>query len=351
MFPSNFKRHQEACFVKNHFGVPYEDILDLIRGSQPSVAYEETEKLKKSLTDFEFRSRRLSEFAKLVHQEVSSVLEELKSLALDSPLDKIAEMVVSDGTRREYTSDWKAYQRFCVASDLNSFAVSSANKYISQLKNKLSTILKKRSSLQAILSYFLNSTIRLRPIRKKPQYKQKYPLSEAEIKKYLLEQRKVNKQDYLIQKLLLEFGCRVNTAGYLRVHHLQFLDGVSNLIILPDSKTGSRTETISTELKEELRKHLKENKIKKDTDFVFSGRGESERQRTASICMRINKRIKDSKVLVKSKNFVFSSHMFRKTRAFNVFSEALKKAKEEARRAIGHEPGSSSISHYIGNNI
>ena len=350
MFSSNFKRHQETCFVKTHFKMPYEEILDLIRGSQPSPSVssiEETEKLKKSLTDFEFKSRRLSEFAALVHQEATSVLEEVRSLSLGSPLERIAEMVVAETTRKEYMSDWKAYQMFCVSSDLNSFAISSANKYISKLNCRLSTILKKRSSLQAILSFLLSTVVRLRPIRKKPQYKQKYPLSEAEIKSYLQEQKKVNKQDYLIQKLLLEFGCRINTAGSLRVHHLQFLDGVNNLIILPDSKTGSRTETISTELKEELRKHLRENSIKKSNDFVFSGRGESERQRTSGICMRINRRIKDSKVLVKSKNFVFSSHMFRKTRAFNVFSEALKKAKEEARRAIGHEPGSSSISHYI----
>jgi integrase len=151
----------------------------------------------------------------------------------------------------------------------------------------------------------------------------------------------------LIQKILIEFGCRINTIGSLKLKHLEFLNGGNN-IILPDSKTGQREEIISDNLKDELSNYVYQQNLQDEDDYIFKVPFvTTEPDRTHKITIRINKKIKLSKVLKKTSNYTFSSHMFRKTKAFQAYSKAMQKAKEIARKEIGQKDNSNAIDHYI----
>ena len=69
--------------------------------------------------------------------------------------------------------------------------------------------------------------------------------------------------------------------------------------------------------------------------------------RSHRLCVKINSRISESNVLPKSSNYKFSSHMFRKTKAYNLYHEKNEQLKEEARSAIGQSSGSQAIQFYI----
>jgi integrase len=181
-------------------------------------------------------------------------------------------------------------------------------------------------------------------------YIPKYALTNQEISKYLKEQKIEDTEDYLIQRLMLTYGLRVNTIALLKVKHLEFIDRGQDeepTIYLPDSKTKKhRVEPIEEELVKLLEEWVKD---KDGEDFVFyeEGSDKNERRRAQDICIRINKRIKKSKVIKKKGSYKYTSHMFRKTRAYNMFQSRMKELKEEVRASIGQSSGSMAIEHYI----
>lgn len=176
--------------------------------------------------------------------------------------------------------------------------------------------------------------------------KKKYALSAEEIKDYLIEQKQESKEDFLIQLLMITYGLRINTIGGLRLKHLEFMNG-TNTIYLPDTKTGGRTESVTEEIKNLAKEWVKKRKLNEDDSFIFNGKSSDINKRTKVINTRINKRIKDSKIIKKIKGLTFSSHMFRKTKARMAYTKALDFAKQEARKSIGQVEGSSAIEYYI----
>jgi hypothetical protein len=103
--------------------------------------------------------------------------------------------------------------------------------------------------------------------------------------------------------------------------------------------------------KYEVKNYVQEKNITDPDEYLFDCYEQDEAKRTHIIGVRINKRIKESKVLEKNSEYQFSSHMFRKTKANSIYQELNREARERARRAIGQASGSSAIENYIESNV
>ena len=353
MKKQNFNKHKASCFVKNTFGANKSDIIRLLEQNNIGIVEKEAKNdkdylnLKARNEINEMLLEKAFKFIKSFSDEAIALSTERNGVNPEDPLDKISHMMVAESTKQEYISDWKQYSKYCEGKKMNPFISDYANSYLESCKNTLSTIIRKKGNLQSILSYVLNSRVLLRKIRKKPVFTPKYALTQSEIHAYLKEQRKISEDDFLLQKLLIDYGCRINTAGSIKVKHLEFLNG-DNIIILPDQKTGARSEPITDDLRHLLGEHVRRNNLEHE-DFLFKigCNNNNERKRTSRIGLRINKRIENSEAMKKSKNFKYSSHMFRKTKAFNIFNEIVKTAKAAARIGIGQKKESGAIEHYI----
>jgi len=354
MLRQNYKKHVSTCPIRKNFGLTKTEILSCISQVKNNFPHQEDQMesenkdLKTKLTFNELLCEKAYKFLRDISIESSALVMEKEGVNLEDPMQRIEEMILSEGTREEYKMEWKLYSKYCDQNKLNPLSDQSSNKYLQNLKVSLSTILKKRGNLQSILSHLVGRKVKLLRIGKKVKPKLKYALSIEEIDAYLKEQIEIDEQDYLIQRLLLEYGCRVNTAGLLKLRHLEFLDEGNENIILPDSKTGPRVEKITPDLRDLLTDYVEQVPLEED-DYIFTAQGDckTERKRCHAICVRINKRIKESKALRKSKNYQYSSHMFRKTKAFSAFQDAVKEAKNRARRAIGQANDSTAIESYI----
>jgi len=182
-------------------------------------------------------------------------------------------------------------------------------------------------------------------------YTPKFPLSDNELKNYLEEQKKVNHEDYIIQRLLSTYGLRVNTIALLKLKNLEFLkadEGEDRLIHLPDSKVKNhRVEPIDEDLEELLTQFVDDNLDDEDYIFYRKGNNIDWRRRAQDIGNRINKRIKESKAIKKRANYKYSSHMFRKTKAYNMFHKGVEELKDKVRASIGQSQGSTALNSYI----
>jgi integrase len=268
------------------------------------------------------------------------------------PLGKIEEMMISSDTINEYKSEWKAFHQWCNNNICDPYEASSANLFLTSLKTvyKVSTIKKKRTRLQSILQFLNDKPIFLRRIGMRSSISRKYPLSETELKDYLEEQEKIDEEDHLIQLMLVAFGCRIHSIACLKIKHLEFLNGGSTMF-LPDTKTGTREVEVDSNLKKRIENFLKSKELSGPECYVFSVNTLVPRRRAVLICMRINKRIKDSTVLKKSDNYVYSSHMFRKTKAYTLYRKLMEQAKQTVRNSIGHAESSSAINYYTLNKL
>ena len=69
--------------------------------------------------------------------------------------------------------------------------------------------------------------------------------------------------------------------------------------------------------------------------------------RSQALSIRINERIRKSKVLKQSVNFKYSSLMFRICVPNLIYQKKVEEAKEEAREMLGHKRGSAAVYSYI----
>jgi len=95
-----------------------------------------------------------------------------------------------------------------------------------------------------------------------------------------------------------------------------------------------------------------EKTIKDEDDgeaFVFAqeARDLNERARAWILSKRITKRINDSGVLKKYPGYTYSSHMFRKTKAYTMYQSGVSALKELVRKSIGQSSGSGAVESYI----
>lgn len=334
MWQPNLKKHMKRCKgVKSHRDVG---------GCQ--IHHPDLEKLKREYHMLQIKHETISEFLK----SILIKSEELVGANLNIvPAEMIQNMNIANTTKLLYHSDWRGYSTWCTENKVNPFLPKHANRYIESLKLAQNTLVTKRSSLQSILQHLLEKKVVLKKIRRRLHLiTPKYALSLEEAEEYLKEQREENEEDYIAQLMMITYGLRINTIGGLRKKHLEFLDG-QDTILLPDSKSGDRRQKATREINKLLTQLVRKKKIEGEESFIFNATNSIVSKRTSQIKKRINSRIKNSKVLKKKAGFAYSSHMFRKTKAFNSYLRALEEAKSEARRAIGHAEGSSSIMHYL----
>lgn len=339
MHSCNLNRHQKKCVYKVELKETKANVLKALqnipKNAEPPKNCE--------LTLLELRNF-LSEFfnkSKLLHKKV--IENELRDTK-----DRIRELHVSDSTKEGYLLEYKLFDKW-LNKNKKSLDQDSANMYLGSLKCRSSTLKKKQMILQSLLRVLVDPHFKLNPMRMKISFSPKYSLTDEEIENYLNEQKE-NKEMYLIQKLMVKYGLRINTPASLKIKHLHFREGDNADIFLPDVKVRSqRTEKIEESMAEEFCNFLLKRKRWKDEDYVFyqEGKNEPVRKRSAALCVLVNKRIKESKVLKKNPNFKYSSHMFRKTRANMIFQEGLQQLKEKSRKAIGQTSNSSAIEHYI----
>jgi hypothetical protein len=154
-----------------------------------------------------------------------------------------------------------------------------------------------------------------------------------------------------MQKLMIEYGLRVNTVAAIKIKHLSFLNEGPLTIFLPDIKVNStRKEEIEADFALEIEDYIEQMGNFNEEDYLFCRDIKLDvRKRATQIGKLINKKIQNTKVIKKNPNFKYSSHMFRKTKAYNIFQEGMKEVKERVRKSIGQAAGSTAVEHYINN--
>ena len=339
MAPSNFRRHQITCVFKNEIKLKKSDI-EFLKNKRPRGDSDGEELTLMELKNF--LTENFNRTAMLYHR---IVVENSRD-----PVEKIKEMRVSESTKENYIREWKQFSKW-LNKNKKSVSVDSANTYIASLSNRAaSTQRTKHNVLQVLLQHLIDRNIQLNKFRMRISYTPKRALSNEEIREYLEEQRRVDREDYLIQRLLITYGLRINTIALLKIKDLEFLEAgeEEHMIHLPDSKVKNRRlELISQELEGLMVEFIGEDYDSEDYIFYKSGGDKSFRRRAQDIGFRINSRIKNSKVLRKRGGYKYTSHMFRKTKAYNMFHTELNKLKDQVRASIGQSQGSQAIEFYI----
>lgn len=337
---SNMKRHLKSCVFYSELKATKADVIYLLK-KKPRDEVDRKEEitfgeLKHFLTENYNKAMLL--YNKILHDDGRS------------PEEKIKEMNVSAATMENYLLEWRLFNRW-LKKNKRMFSAETANSYIATLKNRASTIRKKHNTLQLLLQHLIDRNVRLNRFRMRISYLPKKALSEREVQAYLEEQKGINSEDYLIQLLLCTYGLRINTIALLKVRDLEFLDAdkdEEHMIHLPDSKVKNRRlEPIGKELEGQLRKFIRGDSDGDNYVFFKGGKNLTRKVRAQNLCLRINKRIKNSKVLKKSENYKYSSHMFRKTKAYNMYHQEKELLKDRVRSSIGQSQGSTAIMHYI----
>jgi len=340
----NFKKHDDSqCFWKHTLGMKKSE-FELLKKQRHRSTSETNNTQDIMLMELKHFLTNFYKKAKVLYQRC--IVKDNRD-----PIDKIREMNVSENTKENYIREWNLYNTWLSQTN-NSLSEESANTYISELECRESTQKRKHQTLQCILQYLIDPGIRLNKFTKRISMTPKKPLTNEELNDYLKEQKSLDEEDYLIQLLLAKFGLRINTIGLLRKKHLDFLyskNGKEKLITLPDNKTKvDRVEQIDIEDIKLIKNFIKDKNLN-DEDFIFyrSGTAYNDRRRARFISCKINERIKNSKVLIKNPNYKYTSHIFRKTLAYNFYHKGMNELKQKARKMIGHANDSYAINYYI----
>ena len=337
----NKRRHIDYyCVYKNQVGLKKSEI-NLLREKRPREEHKETN----DLTLLELRTFLTDSYNKAMGLYQRLIVEDARD-----PVEKIKEMSVSSSTKQNYLIQWGLFTKW-LSANKKTISIDSANTYIASVKGRSSTQRSKHNMLQTLLQHLIDRNIKLNRFNMRISYRPKRALSDAELNKYLNEQKEINSEDYLIQLLLITYGLRINTIALMKIEDLEFLDAEEeeeHLIHLPDSKTKNRRmEPVSKILEDLIREHIGKGYEKKNLIFYKEVKKDDLRRRSQDLGTRINNRIKYSQALKKKGNYQYTSHMFRKTKAFNMFQKGVSELKDKVRSSIGQSQGSNAIEHYI----
>lgn len=342
MKPQNFKKHFKICHIRTEFNLPKSQILEAIGGKPVENNNEDLQIMNDNLM---LEKTKMVDIIRRFSDEAKSVLLN-EDIELNS-FSRIAEMSLSESTKLEYQGEWKAYQKWCFKQKVSPMVSQSAERYLSQLPSQVSTLKNKKNRLQSILRFLTGTSIIIRGTRRRIRHMPKHKMSHDEVEKYLAEQEEISQEDFIVQSIMARYGCRISACSGLRLRHLEFLKRGGNIMLLPECKSNVREVETDKPLRKLLSRFVGDKQME-DDDFIFNAGPSTHLKRRANyLCARINKRIKNSKVLIKSPNYKYSTHMFRHTKAFKEYRKCLEIAKEAARRAIGHKEGSSSIDYYL----
>lgn len=336
----NYRRHQSKCFYKTEICLKRSELLLLKSNKPKEIISEETKNLEIAFME-------LKHYLTDSYHKTFSLYNRIIASDQRDAIVRLKEMHVSDVTKDIYLREWKLYKKFIDKKKLSP-GKDSANTYLSNLNCRASTLRRKQCMIQNILRFLVDCSIKLNRVSTRISFVPKYALSDKEINDYLNEQRSKNHEDYLIQRLLITYGLRINSMSSMKRKHLVFLNNNEMKILIPDSKVKKeRYEDIDQDLAKQLSKFVRNDLANEDYVFLRTYNIESAQRRAQVLCNRINKRIKKSRVLNKNPNFKYSSHMFRKTKAYNLFQKGLVKLKAKARLSIGQSQNSQAIESYI----
>jgi len=339
MHSSNYKRHLSKCIYKNEIKMAKSIVLRLVANYEvPEGDADQGVQMEMKIFISELFNK-----VKFFHKKLNN-----ESL---SPEEKIRQLHISDSTKEGYLTELGLYQKWLKKNKKN-VDIDTANSYLNCLKCKSSTLRKKQMILQTILRVVYDPNIRLNPVRLRISYMPKYSLSDKEIEQYMEEQ--IDDQEYyLIQRLMIVYGLRINSPAALKVKHFLFLfDEDKNEILLPDIKVNNeRCEPIDEEFAIVLKEYMESIGLSEEDseEYVFlrAHSDSSIRVRTSKMGLEVNRKIKKSRVLRKNPNFKYTSHMFRKTKANTLYQQGLEELREKSRHGIGQKSKSSSIKHYL----
>jgi integrase len=321
---------------------------DTVIGHQQSELANEYSILKQKYNKIELINTHLLNVLHQIKASSTEIILQYENSNLNST-NVIDNLLVSDNTLKDYKNEWNTFENFANSNSMNHSLTETANQYLKEASKTClpSTVNKKKNIIQNILRQTTkNGFIKLNTY-KRVKVKKKYAMSKALLKRYLKEQKQnKNSTSYMIQYLLSKFACRINAVAGLCVHHLEFMKGNNNKIILPDRKTGEYEVNVPEKAKIKILAYLKRNKI--ETGFIFkAGKSENLTRRAHTMAKNINDAIKKSKVLPLTKNWCFSSHMFRRTLAQLKNNEIIEKAKVGTRKKIGQMEGSKAVGAYL----
>jgi integrase len=338
----NFKKHIERCFYKNELNIKKNDLDQLLKKKTQRKDDNNNNDNSDNVDLQIFKT-----FFNKIEHEITRVRETIIRKEQD-PMTIIENLPLEKSTKGLYKSEWKQFSKFCQNKKLPKNQ-ESANIYIGKLQCAISTKHTKRNMMQNILkNLFENENLKLKPIRQTYSSMPKHTLTDEELEDYLKEQKGKNPELHLTQLLMATYGLRVSTVAALQRRHLDFMDCNINKITLPDVKSKKqRTESITEELKKLMLKHIEKRKLK-DNDYVFYEQHNDKELdvRARYLCKDINKQLNETNAFKKSKNFKYTSHMFRKTEANKQYQEEVNVAKDKARKRIGHAQ-SNNIDKYL----
>jgi len=204
----NYARHITKCVFRNEVLLhksELEKLKALVPKNDPIIEAVLME-LKHFLTESYFKTSNL--YKRFIQEDGRD------------PVEKIKEMIVSPQTLENYLSEWKLFSKWLKKNN-KTMSVDSANSYIASLSDyKASTQRRKQYMLQVILQHLIDRTVKLNRFSKRISYTPKFPMSDEELNRYLEEQREINYEDYLIQRLMSTYGLRINTIALLKVENL-----------------------------------------------------------------------------------------------------------------------------------
>ena len=347
MKKQNFKRHQETCIYKVTVGLSKSNV-ERLKSQHPVIQVPEDN------TKLEIDNVELKQFLEELYKKTMVLHKKIIIEDERNPIEKINALIISDSTKINYLREWKMYDRWIKKNKLP-IGKESAQAYLANAKVRASTKRQKYLNLQLLLQHIIDPSIKLEKVRWRISFTPKYALSTSELHQYLNEQKRINSEDYLIQRLLIVYGLRINTCASLKIKHLEYKYHQNNIekrIQLPDSKVKTqRVESIEDDLVRLLDTHIfntiKDNDNGEEYIFFQKGKNLSEKKRAYLLSKRINMRINESKILHKVPGYKYTSHMFRKTKAYNMYQTGVERLKEKVRRSIGQSRGSSAVESYI----
>jgi hypothetical protein len=348
----NLPKHEKRCIfgtlgaTKTH--------VEMLLSENPDVSQGKVKKLESKIRHLEEVNLQVIHSLNKLYQ----LIKELKDkYVLSVPKDAIQiinEMLIKDSTKLNYLSEWSQFIKW--KGEKEGLSIGLVNSYLGSLESKKpSTIVQKRSILQKILRYMIGENVTLNKMALRFEIKRKYEMSQEEVEAYLEEQQKLNFELFVIQFLMIKFALRVSSASALKLQNLEFLTkskhSYDDYISIPIVK-GNTTMRIKCdeETKSILKKYVTKENITNGSSYLFNRQGADKllRNRTHDICVAINACIKDSKVLSpKNPNFVYSSHMFRRTKLNLEIAKDKEAIRLKGNRILGQKPGSRAVDSYM----
>jgi hypothetical protein len=341
MLSQNYKKHLDKCKYKN-MNITQAQIETLIKHKDPNseIIIDNKDEI----------INRLEEENMQMAHKMTEILDMLKEFQSRFVINKckdvkelIDEMIIAESTKRNYRLEWSLFKSWKEKHNKET-NIGSINTYISMLKCKPSTQIKKREILQQILRRLLGDNVVLNKIRKRFSYGKKYEMTNEEVDLYLAEQKNLSIEFHLVQYLMIRFALRISTIAAIKKQHISFKKKLIHFHTKNNKVIVKPLDDQTHDLLNDYTSGLDKN----DHVFYREGNNDTLEKRTTKLMIEVNKRISETKALgEKDSNYTYTSHMFRRTQANLEIADDKKALMLKGNRILGQADGSSAVNHYI----